>query len=345
VEATHWDDEVRSLGGCLFHSHAWSEFRSLDSSQSLFFRWTDAHSGELVGLAVGTQRPPPTSRLGRVASQVLIESPPATVRQAADFVTSLDRWARAPGRSVIECQLGSFDARSQWGPRNPPGLIRRCEFLFPPRDPLEVLRAMRKGTRSSIKRGERLGVEVRIGQSSQDLLDFARLYETTARRLTQTKGVRPMGQPPEARAAALAILVERNAGRLYLASLDGDPVAACFFGVWNGSAYYLQNGADDRARDSGAVHLVLYRAIGDFMVQGFSRVNLGGVPAESITESSIDHGLYKFKLGLGTEPFACFSGSLVIRPHRARAVALGRRQQTLLRAIGARFRRSSSVHG
>jgi hypothetical protein len=333
VPAEQWDNQIRALGGCLFHTHVWSQFRSVASAQPLFFRWTDEESGELIGLALGTQRPPPNTHRGRIASYVLIESPPATARDAADFLNPLRRWATTPRQSVVEVQLGSFDARSQWATADPPRPVRRYEFLLPHRDQAAVLAAMRKGTRSSIKRGQRLGVDVRMGRSSDDLAEFARLYESTARRLTRTKGVRPSGQPPEARGAALEVLVRRGAGRLYLAFLDGLPLAGCFFGVWGRSAYYLQNGADDRARDCGAVHIVLHRAITEFMAEGFTRVNLGGVSAEARAESSIDHGLYNFKLGLGTEAFACVGGSLLVRPNRARAVSIARRQQTLLRAV------------
>jgi Acetyltransferase (GNAT) domain len=340
VQAEQWDNEIRALGGCLFHSHAWSEFRSVDSTQPLFFRWTEEENDELVGLAMGIQRPPPTSRLGRVASQVLIDSPPATARQVADFLTPLGLWAMRQRRSVGELQLGSFDARGPWAATDPPRPAHRYEFLFPSCDPVDVLQGMRKGTRSSVKRAQRLGVEVRVGGSSEDLLSFAQLCERTAQRLSKTKGLPPMGQPPRSRAAALAILVRRGAGRLYMAFLDGDPIAGCFFGIWDSSAYYMQSGANDRARDSGAVHLVLHRAISDFMVEDFSRVNLGGVSAEAQNESSVDHGIYNFKLGLGTEALACTGGSLVIRPHRARAIAMARSQRTALRMFRDRLQRT-----
>jgi Acetyltransferase (GNAT) domain len=333
VLPARWDSHIRAVGGCLFHTQAWSEFRSLSSAQSLFFRWTDRRSGELIGLAVGTQRLLPGFRRARVGSYVLIESPPATARSGVDFLNPLFRWAATPGRSVIEVQLGSLDSRSQWAASDPPLPIRHYEFLFPPRDQADVLGAISRGTRSTIKRAQRLGVEVRTGCSFDDLLDFAQLGELTKRRLIKAKGLPPGGEPPEARAAALDVLMRRGVGRLYLACLGGDPVAGCFFGVWDGTAYYLQNGADDRARDCGAVHAVLHRAITDFMSEGFTRVNLGSVPGEARAESSLDHGLYNFKLRLGTEPVSCTGGTLVVRPTHARALAVARRQRDLLRSI------------
>jgi lipid II:glycine glycyltransferase (peptidoglycan interpeptide bridge formation enzyme) len=192
---------------------------------------------------------------------------------------------------------------------------------------------MRRSTRSSIKRAERLGVAVQRAHEWPDLLAFAHLYDQTASRLAQTKGLQPSGEPPDARAAALQVLVRHGSGRLYLAHLEGQPVAGCLFGIWDGSAYYLQNGSSDSARACGAVHAVLHRAITEFMSEGFVRVNLGGVPADARDEASIDHGLYSFKRSFGTVPVACVSGSIVLRPTRARAVQIARRHRTLLRSV------------
>jgi hypothetical protein len=338
VPPAEWDEEIRALGGSLYHTSAWSEFRAVDSAQSLFFRWSDTASGELVALAAGVRRPPRSSRRGRLASYALIESPPATRRAGLNFVDPLRRWATTgAGRPpLIEVQLGSFDARGEWAPGGPPGRLPRVEFLVGTLDPDTAIMTMRKNIRSQIRRAERLGVEVREGTAWDDLLVFARLYRQTAMRLLATKGVAPNREQPETRAAALQILARRGAARLYVAWFEGRPVAGCLFGVWDGAAYYLQNGADDRARTCGAVHHLLHHAIADFASQGYARVNLGGVPAEARDEASIDHGLYHFKAGFGTEPIACLGGSLVLRPGRARALAIARRQTAHLRALRAR---------
>jgi lipid II:glycine glycyltransferase (peptidoglycan interpeptide bridge formation enzyme) len=192
---------------------------------------------------------------------------------------------------------------------------------------------MSRGTRSHIRRAARLGLDVRRGDSWQDLVAFAHLGEQTKKRLMVTKGLPPSGESPEMRAAALQTLVARGAGRLYVASLGGRPLAGCFFGIWDGSAYYLQNGADVQAQRYDAVHFALHGAITDFMADGFTRVNLGAVPADGRDESSIDHGLYNFKLRLGTQPIPCTGGSLVIRPARARALSVARHHRDLLRSI------------
>ncbi len=341
-----WDTQVRAFSGSLYHCSAWSAFRAADGAQPLFFRWWDAETGELAALAVGARRPPATSRIGRLAAYVHIESPPATHRSDADFVTPLRGWASSNERSprLNEVQLGSFDPRSEWTPNGPPNPIPRVEFVVGSLEPDAILRSMRKGTRAQIKRSQRMGVEVRAGSGDEELLVFTRLYEKTARRLLATKGVAPNVERPEARAEMLGILARPGAARLYLAYLDAMPVAGCLFGLWDRTAYYLQNGADERARSCAAVHRLLHDAIGDFAAEGFTRVNLGGVPAEARDESSVDHGLYQFKSGFGTKPLACLGGTIILRAGRVRAVALARSQRQLMRSL-TRGRRAPTMSG
>src|ERR1700761_2698382 len=341
-----WDTQVRAFSGSLYHCSAWSAFRAADGAQPLFFRWWDAETGELAALAVGARRPPATSRIGRLAAYVHIESPPATHRSDADFVTPLRGWASSTERSprLNEVQLGSFDSRGAWAPDGPPNAIHRLEFIVRTLEPGGVVRAMRRGIRGQINRSRRMGVDVRATSGTEDLLVFARLYEQTGQRLLATKGVAPNAARPEARAEMLDILARRGAARLYLAYLDGAPVAGCLFGIWNGTAYYLQNGADERARSCAAVHRLLHDAICDFAGDGFTRVNLGGVPAAARDESSVDRGLYQFKSGFGTDPVTCLGGTLVLRAGRVRALELVRRQRQLMRSL-TRGRREPATSG
>jgi hypothetical protein len=333
--APDWDQDLRSLGGAVFHTSAWSEYRSHQGAHPLFLRWVDHLSGDVVAMALGTQHPPPTTRMGRLASYVLIESPPAA-RDALDLVAPLRRWGLRHGGSVAEIQLGSLDCRTDWAPADGALAVRQHEFLFAPCDPGDVLAAMSRGTRSHVRRAQRLGVRTRAASSARDLLEFARLGAATKQRLTHTKGLAPSVASPEGRARALELLVRRDAGRLYLACVDEVPVAGGFFAIWEGTAYYLENGADPAAHRCDAVHLMLHDAITDFMAAGFTRVNLGGVPAEGEDPRSTDHGLYNFKLRLGAKPVRCAGGSLVLRPARARALVIARTQRDRLRWIRRR---------
>jgi lipid II:glycine glycyltransferase (peptidoglycan interpeptide bridge formation enzyme) len=181
---------------------------------------------------------------------------------------------------------------------------------------------MRKGTRGSIKRAEKLGVEVRRTDAPDDLLAFAKLYKETLDRLERKKGVRAAAVDPFQLAASLQLLTSSGTGRLYLAFAEGAEITGCFFTTFNRSAYYLLNGANGRALQIGGTPLTLLKALEDFAHEGFTRINLGGVAAEAASPASPDHGLYAFKLGLGTSPVSCTSGRLLVRPLRASAVKL-----------------------
>jgi lipid II:glycine glycyltransferase (peptidoglycan interpeptide bridge formation enzyme) len=184
---------------------------------------------------------------------------------------------------------------------------------------------MRKGTRSSVRLAEKLGVDVRRSETPDSLHAFVILYGETQRRLARTKGVRGRQHSAAERVAALQELTSHGAARLYLAFMDGEPLAGCLFGVFGAAAYYLESGAVERARTSGAVHFALVTAIRQFVAEGYTRINLGGAPAAAQNAESADHGLYQFKLGLGTREVACTSGTVPVRSFRATGAALTRR--------------------
>jgi lipid II:glycine glycyltransferase (peptidoglycan interpeptide bridge formation enzyme) len=144
-------------------------------------------------------------------------------------------------------------------------------------------------------------------------------------RLRNTKGV-ALGDVSTGRfAAALEVLIAAQRGRLYLASLDGEFIAGCFFGSVGDSAYYLFNGSTETALRTGATPSVLFHAVTDLSSEGFARINLGGVPASARERTSPDHGLYVFKRGLGAEPMLCQGGRLRLRVGRAVLFDVARR--------------------
>ena len=331
-----WDETLRSLDGSVFHSATWSAYRSQQGAHPLFLRWVDPTGGETRAVALGSQHPLPSTRIGRLFSYVLIESPPASHDQALGLLGPLRRWGLRDGGSVTEIQLGALDCRTQWAATDGDLAVRQYEFIVADRQPSDVLGAMSRGTRSHVRRAQRLGVRTHPGRSAQDVLAFARLGAATKRRLRHTKGLARSVASPQGRARGLEVLLRGGAARLYLASVDGRPVAGGFFATWGDTAYYLENGADAEAHRCDAVHLLLHDAITDLLADGFTRVNLGGVPVDGRQPGSPDHGLYNFKLRLGAVPMPCVGGSLVLRPARARALVVARRQRDRVRRLGRR---------
>jgi hypothetical protein len=322
VHRGEWDSSIAALDGCLFHASGWSDYRAVDrGAKPLFVRWRDTETGSLVAAAVATLQTSGPRAAAHFTSSLLIDSPPATRHPGLDFVRPLLTWAQHSSAAPVKVHLGSFDATCPWRPEALPHANHRYEFLVADESRDDLLRAMRKGTRSAIKRGARLGVQVRTASTPSDLWAFLSLYEETAERLARTKGIRPNISSRRRRFAGLNSLVEANLARLYLALRGDEPIAGCLFGTWNGTAYYLQNGAADVARTTSAVHVTLHRALSDFVAADFRRINLGGVAAAALSDDSPDHGLYQFKRGFGAIPEAREGASVVLRPRTAQVLS------------------------
>ncbi len=319
VDKAQWDDTARTLSAPVFHSSDWSVYRCRQAGRTpLFVQWYEQGDPRPVAMALGVLVPV-VPRLRRFATRLEFDSPPASRVDGADLVTPVAEWARARP-SIVEIRLGSFDPRAKWREGVLPNSQKRLEFTLDPGPKDQVLSRMHRLARRSIRKAEKFEIAVRVG-GREDVTAFAALHGQTRLRLNRKKGV-PVG--------ALDIegvrgLLEAGVGRLYVAQDAGRPIVGWLFGTFGASAYSLLSGDDDRAHETGAVSLLLTHALSDLADRGFETVNLGGVDASASDPDSSEHGLFRFKAGLGAEPMPCEGGRLVCRATRAALVESARR--------------------
>lgn len=321
-----WDDAIRAAGGNVFATEAWAEFQCHGRrGDALYCRWTGAEGA--VARALGIRRPGRASRAGRVAGRVIFDTPPVGGPAGQDHVAPLRRWARRRP-ALLDVELRSADARGAWCGGMPPEPVHRLELVRTISTDGEALVAgIHAKHRRSLKKAADLGVAVRevaAGETTA-LRRFAELGEESGRQLERRKGVVAAKADLDAFAGSLAVLMERRAGRLWLAEHDGAAEAGAFFGVFGDSAYYLYSGASEAARDLVAVPLALGAALRALGAAGVTHVNLGGVGADAADPASQDHGLLRFKARWGAEPVPRLGGVIALRPRRAAAVARLRR--------------------
>jgi len=303
VDPAGWDEEVASLDGGPFHSHAWAQYRANErDGKPLFIRWTSSGAPTSLGLAVGVRIPPPRG-ISVFGSAIEIPTVPAG-SGPEDPGAALFRWA-ADRRNVAALELESFDADASWAAPTLRTFSRRdrIEFIAHPADRASAISRMRSGTRSAIRRAENAGFGVRSAVDLREHQRFAELHAATLARLRTQKGIRGDITNTKSFARRLHGFVRTSRAELFVAGRDGNDVAAgCVFARFGGRAYYLLNGATDEARTAGATPLILAEAISRLYAHGIERINLGGTPAAARDPESADHGLYSFKLGLGAEP-------------------------------------------
>lgn len=321
VDPIHWDAGVARLGGNVFNTHAWAQYKSrAGRREPVFCEWRSA-DGAVVGRGVALRTPGTGSWLGRIYSRLDFDTAPC-MQEGVDCVPALEAWVMKD-RSLSEVRLGSFDATVE-SAKNEVDAVHRLEFVLslePSSDPVE---RMRKSTRYEVRRAARAGLDVRASSESADVAAFVKLYWETLVRLQRDKGVPLPRESPDELALAITQLIGAGRGRLFLCDHQGGSLGGCLFGTFNGSAYYLLNGSTDSGRALAATHMTLASALRQLSRTGFSRVNLGGVSANASATSAPDHGLYQFKRGFGGEEVDRTTSIWRCRPIRVYAARAAR---------------------
>lgn len=170
-----------------------------------------------------------------------------------------------------------------------------------------IFAAFSKGHRADIRRAERLGVTVRIGT----VADLATFYA-----IMQATGARAAFGIHSAEYYTAAWRLHQPRARLFIAELNGVPVAAHL--VFADARYgrYLYSGATEEGLRSGANHLLEWYALRWARELGCTGYDLWGIPdalgraafaADEATRAALEQeaqrdplfGVYRFKKGFG----------------------------------------------
>ena len=167
------------------------------------------------------------------------------------------------------------------------------------KDEQSLLASFRRSTRYNVRKALRGPLTVRQGGAA-DLPSFQRMMEQTAAQ----NGFQPRTQ-------AYYASVLRGLGRcgqLYLAELDGAPVAAAITATLGRGCWFLYSCSDREGRDLHANELLQWRMQTDALRAGCARFDFRGVEGYP-TEDNPKLGLHQYKQGLGGE-FCAWIGQL-----------------------------------
>jgi hypothetical protein len=321
-----WDDELRALGGVVFHSEVWASYKVNESDgEPLFCRWRERDGGEVAGLGLAIRKPPRGSLAGRLVSKVSFAAPPATMLDGVDFVAPVGNWARR-SKAVVEVGLGAYDTVGSWGPGAMPNRKLRFEYPLPPGGIEDTVARIRPRVRRKARHASKLGLVCRHAKSSDELEAFADLHRLTEERLERNKGL-TLGARIDRRrfGAALGLLVANGHGRLYGAYRAEVLEAATFFATFNDRAYQVFSAASDPGREAGGPVLALFEALSELRRDGCDHISLGGAGGNAPDPDSSEYGLHEFKTRFGAEARERASGSLLLRPLRRWAAENGMR--------------------
>jgi len=156
----------------------------------------------------------------------------------------------------------------------------------------DLLKAMRKTTRYSIRKAESDGVTVSIGSSDKDLEAFWAVYKTTVKRQHFTPFSLAYFKNELERFGA------NHAASIFIGSVNGEPVSAAFIIFDERSGYYHHGASSQAYPKIPASHLVLWSAIREAKRRGCHSFNFWGISPEDQPRHPWA-GLSLFKKGFG----------------------------------------------
>ena len=167
-----------------------------------------------------------------------------------------------------------------------------------------LLAGMKQKTRYNIRLAMRRGVVV---TPSQDYETFYRLYAETSTR----DGF--LIRPRDYYLRVMDRLQSHGLGQLFLAQVDGEPVAGLFLFRFGPTAWYFYGASSQRGRRHMPTYLLQWEAMRWAMAQRCQVYDWWGAP-DVLDESDPMWGVYRFKVGFGGR-FTRWIGAWDYAPH------------------------------
>jgi lipid II:glycine glycyltransferase (peptidoglycan interpeptide bridge formation enzyme) len=180
----------------------------------------------------------------------------------------------------------------------------------------EIFRLFSKGNKSSIRKAQKLGVQIKIfeGDSSLNYItDFCMLQESLFQYKEGSYSKIYSKSEDEIRKILTSVA---NKSYLAIAYFNEKPAAGALLLSYNNTIYYYLGASDHiLTRTSQASNLLHYEIIKYAQIRRFSRYDLGGIPYSSDANDNI-YGVYLFKKSFGGERTEYDHGNLIISKHR-----------------------------
>lgn len=316
-----WDDMVSALGGSIFHCTLWAAYQGRgEALEPVFLLGRDA-SGTPCAAALALLAASPRALASRLFRDFRLTAHPVVRGADPVLAAAFLRHCEAFARSLGCTRLGLDSFMSGTSPLRPVehGFVEteRVEFTLDlERDTDSLWQGIRKDQREKIRRLKREGVVVAEGTTLADLTALGAAREATQARRDERGQGYDLSSDSTLYESLYNHLVHRGAGRLFLARRDASVLAAILFSTFNRRAYSVFSGSTDVGYKMGTQSGLFWSAVETFKAEGFRQLNRGGVPGSAAREDDPLHGIYSFKLRLGTTPERCVSGDKVLAPFR-----------------------------
>ncbi len=279
-----WDVLQKSLQASVLQSQIWASVQEA-VGRSTYFQWSNHWSW--VGF----------EHKARGIRYLVVPSGPTARLKGSDSLQSIMKLAESEGFDFVQIEpMGAITAEQL----KSIGAIKVAEVdpehtqIIDLAKTEEELRAdLKSGHRNRINGASRRGVEVSITSSAEDFESFLGMLRDTAKRAKVTF------YPNKYYRDIYKVMAPKGSIKLYIAKVDGQPIAAAMFYDYGGTRYYSHSGAFQTLnRQYKAMVYLLWVALLDAKQLGYSKIDLCGV-APNDDSGHKWAGLTTFKKGYG----------------------------------------------
>ena len=317
VNPSDWNEEVKRLNGCAFHSYEWSLFSSEKNNEKpIYFQLLD-DAGAIKAIVIGLIREKKLT--GKTLFKTLSFGSFPAVEDNNYIKIMLDEIIKySKHNGVLSLGMHSFGTPFDTDLLTHMGFSvkRRWEFLLNlnPNEE-ELWHNIHTLKRRKIKKANRENLRIETGCEFEHALEFRNLALETKKRKDREGISFPEVENEHFYRLLKERLVDKGLGRLYLAYSGPKCVAGAFILGFNKSSYYILSSANNEGLEKAAPDLILWNSIMDFKREGYRIFNLGGLSEEELRSEPLEKsGLYFFKIGYSTNEFLCYKGTLILRP-------------------------------
>ncbi len=295
-----WDEWVQACGGYVTQTAAWVDYGlATDYRRALLL----ANIGErgtpeavAAGFLTGSRwSRKPVSHLHFPAYPSVREAASPTAAAVQRCEDAARQWKCAGIRFVGRGQADASEVAGALGYE----LKERREYvidLTPGEE--ELFAGLKRQHRKNVRRSHSGGVQVEHFDTLESVRLLRSLQEEVARRHAG-KGDSFGLRPAEAYDALHRTLVANGCGRVYVATLEGEPVSAALFLHFGKRSLSLYSGSNARGLEAYGEYGMYWQAISDLSNEGFAEVQFGTADPQAEDPGSPAAGLHDYKLGFG----------------------------------------------
>ncbi len=317
VEPDVWNNYVKKLNGTFVHTYEYSRFNIAIYKTAALFFFGYNEKNEVVSIAVGRFSKKTIVGID-LFKTLVIGCLPACSDDEIRNAMLMEIFQYAKEQKIMALNINSFSTPYDMAVLKKLGFSfkKRWEFLLSLNSTEDELwKKISPKKRNKIRKGEKQGLSVKMANDNEGVLMLRNLELETQKR----KNKNDISYFVADESYFLLIkknMIDKGVGKLYLAyDKDGNCVAASFFGVFNGTTYYMLSASNKIGLNLAAPDAILWKVITECIAKGYKLFNFGGVSETELFGKPLEKaGLYTFKKSYSSTPHLCHHTNLVLMP-------------------------------